>query len=156
MRLDRPQTPGRLPGMVRADPDSSARRLIAAAGGRQTRPRIAALVALLQAGRALPHADLHRLLPDLDRVSLYRALDWLAEHHLAHRLTDADGVRRYGPSSPASDHRHPHFQCTHCGFTTCLEMPGKPALRVPRGFQIVSIDVLARGLCQGCAEGASG
>lgn len=128
-----------------------ARRLIAGTGGRQTRPRIEALVALLEAGRTVSHADLHRRLPALDRVSLYRALDWLVEHRLAHRAADGDGIRRYGPSLPQDDHRHPHFHCTNCGLTTCLEAVAGPQVILPGGFTGSSVEVLVRGLCRTCS-----
>ena len=128
-----------------------ARRLIVAAGGRQTRPRIAVLVALLESGRVSSHADLQRRLLDIDRVSLYRALDWLADHDLAHRITDADGIRCYGPSQAGDNHLHPHFQCTRCGLTTCLEPPKAFPIRLPQGFRQAEMDVLVKGLCKTCS-----
>jgi Fur family ferric uptake transcriptional regulator len=128
-----------------------AGRMIATAGGRQTRPRIVTLTALLKAGRTLSHAQLHQRLPDLDRVSLYRALDWLAEHRLAHRLTDADGVRRYGPSESPDDHHHAHFQCTSCGHTACLSKVLPPSITLPKGYRQAGVEVLVTGLCRNCA-----
>jgi Fur family ferric uptake transcriptional regulator len=136
--------------MTTGNTEDVARRLITAAGGRQTRPRIAALVALMESGRVASHADLHRRLHDLDRVSLYRALDWLADHQLAHRVTDADGVRRYGPSQAGETHKHPHFQCTRCGLTTCLEQSKTLPIRLPQGFRQAAMDVLVKGLCKTC------
>lgn len=127
------------------------RGLIRAAGGRVTRPRILALKALHEAGRIVSHADLHRRLPRLDRVSLYRALGWLAEHHLAHLVADADGVRRYGPSLPQEVQGHPHFHCTRCGMTACLAQVDNPRIRLPGGFTSGEVEVLVKGLCQGCS-----
>jgi len=135
--------------MGTGDAEEVCRSLIAAAGGRLTKPRISTLHALMEAGGAVSHADVHRRLPELDRVSLYRALDWLADHHLAHRLTDTDGVRRYG-ASLVGDHRHPHFQCTSCGLTTCLEEAKAPAIRLPKGYRQAATDVLVKGLCRTC------
>jgi len=127
-----------------------ARRLIVTAGGRQTRPRIAALIALMESGRVATHAEIHRRLPQLDRVSLYRALDWLVDHRLAHRLSDADGVHRYGPSPEGRSHRHPHFHCTRCGLTTCLDHAKTRSVRLPQGFRQAAIDILVKGLCSTC------
>src|SRR5208283_3153921 len=79
--LDRMANIAKLPRMIKGKRESVVRNLICAAGGRQTRPRIVALKALLKADRTVSHADLHRRLPDIDRVSLYRALDWLTAHH---------------------------------------------------------------------------
>lgn len=131
-----------------------AGRRIATTGGRQTRPRIVALTALLEAGRTLSHAQLHERLPDLDRVSLYRALDWLANHGLAHRLTDGDGVRRYGPSEPSADHHHAHFHCTGCGRTVCLSKVLPPPIALPKGYRQAAVEVLVRGLCGNCVATA--
>lgn len=123
-----------------------AAELIAAAGGRRTRPRTAALAALLAAGRALSHAELQKRLAGIDRVSLYRALDWLAANGLAHRIAGADGVRRYG----AAEHRHPHFHCTRCGRTTCLDQELRLPLRLPEGYALVDVEVIASGTCAQC------
>ena len=149
--LDRSPDIGTIPTMPKESREAVARSLISTAGGRVTRPRVVALMALLEAGRTVSHADLHRRLPDLDRVTLYRALDWLAEHHLAHRVADADGVRRYGPSLPQDEHRHPHFHCTRCGLTTCLELVNNPSIKLPGGFTSADVEVLVKGLCKTCA-----
>ena len=142
---------GSVAGMSSPQVVTLAGRLITGAGGRQTRPRIDALTALLEAGRTLSHAQLHERLPDVDRVSLYRALDWLAEHHLAHRLTDADGVRRYGPSESPGDHHHAHFHCTGCGLTACLSKALPPSITLPKGYRQAGVEVLVTGLCRDCA-----
>lgn len=128
----------------------AAARQISAAGGRQTMPRTAALAALLEAGAFLSHAQLHERLPELDRVSLYRALDWLAEHQLIHRLADADGVRRYGTTEQQSDHHHAHFHCSTCGHTACLPRVVPPAIVLPKGYRRTSTAVLVSGVCQNC------
>lgn len=138
--------------MVNKPTHSVARQLIVAAGGRQTMPRIMTLETLMSAGCAITHTDAHKKLPTLDRVSLYRALDWLADHKLAHRLTGADGVRRFGPSVPEKNHLHPHFHCTHCKQTTCMEGAKKVPLRIPDGYQLTSTEILVQGLCKKCVS----
>ena len=145
---------GSVVGMPSSPVVTLARQLITGAGGRQTRPRIDVLTALLDDGRTLSHAQLHERLPDVDRVSLYRALDWLTESHLAHRLTDADGVRRYGLNESAQAHHHAHFQCTRCGQTTCLPKARSSVVALPRGYRQTGIEVLITGLCCSCAAGA--
>ena len=132
--------------------ESAARQLIAKAGGRLTKPRILTLVALIDAGRAVSHAEMQRRLPRVDRVSLYRALDWLADQQLAHRITDGNGVRRYGPKMPGDEHHHPHFHCTHCGTTTCLDQAQALAVPLPKGFRQMATDVLVKGLCKTCVS----
>jgi Fur family ferric uptake transcriptional regulator len=153
MALDRMSDVCKLLRMAMESQETAARRLIAAAGGRVTRPRVVALVALLETGRTVSHAELHRCLPTLDRVTLYRALDWLAEHRLAHRVSDADGIHRYGPSLSQDQHRHPHFQCMRCGFTTCLEKTKNASIRLPEGFSLDEVEILVKGLCKSCTRG---
>ncbi len=128
-----------------------ARDLLARTSGRITTARLTALSALLSLGRAATHTDLHRQAPDMDRVSLYRALDWLAEQGLASRITDADGVWRYEASVPGADHHHPHFQCSRCHQTTCIEIEGGLTVRLPAGFTQEKIEVLVKGLCRTCS-----
>lgn len=136
--------------VVTGNPEQVARQLIALAGGRQTKPRVATLVALMESGRVSSHADLQRRMPGIDRVSLYRALEWLTEHRLAHQVTDADGIRRYGYTLAQESHRHPHFHCTRCGLTTCLESPPEKPLRLPKGYRQAAVEVLVKGLCNTC------
>lgn len=131
-----------------------ARRLLAISQGRTTSVRLAALSALIESDRPLSHAEAHRLRPDLDRVSLYRALDWLVDNNLAHRLTDAQGVKRYGRGDAAASHGHPHFQCVGCGQTMCLDQIVLPSLVLPDGFNVQSVDVMVRGQCRACAKGS--
>lgn len=130
-----------------------ARTLLAGAPGRLTQPRVRVLATLLEAQHPETHADLQKRLPDLDRVSLYRCLDWLCEQDHAFHLTGADGVRRYGFKDPTQDHAaHPHFQCMTCGVTECLPPMQAPLARLPRGYRLTSTDVLARGVCPGCSQ----
>ena len=115
-----------------------ARVLLADAPGRLTQPRIQVLAALLDGEHAETHTDLQQRLPELDRVSLYRSLDWLCEQGHAFQLTGSDGVRRYGYRSAEHDHQtHPHFQCTLCGVTECLPQASVPVPRLPRGLTFV-------------------
>jgi len=128
-----------------------ARELIRATAGRATRPRLQTLAALLGSDRALGHADLRERLPDMDRVSRYRSLEWLLEQGLAFRIDDA-GHPRYGASHQEQDHQHPHFRCTACGMTTCLSDVASPAVRLPRGFRTTEVEMLVKGRCRACAD----
>ncbi len=84
-----------------------AQKLIRAAGERLTSPRSAVLATLLDATEALSHHDVEERLRDVmsvDRVTVYRVLDWLTGTGLAHRIaaTIALGVStRATGGSPA-------------------------------------------------------
>jgi Fur family ferric uptake transcriptional regulator len=86
-----------------------------------------------------------------DRVTLYRALDWLVEHGLAHRVAGEDRIWRFR-GSQAEHHDHAHFQCRACGTTICLERVAAPAARAPRGYRVESAALTLRGLCPACRD----
>ncbi len=130
---------------------NQARELIRKTGHRITKPRLETLIALLSTPQALTHRELRALMPDMDRVSLYRSLEWLIEQNLAFRI-DTDGQHRYNADAHEhEDHEHPHFCCTDCGMTTCLDTDKPTNISVPGGFKVSEIKLLVKGLCKDCA-----
>jgi len=132
-----------------SDHRERARGLLADVPGRATRTRIAVLAYLLSCGRASSHAEIQRALPDLDRVSLYRSLDWLDAKQLVERLVGPDGTRRYA-SRPRDGHAHPHFNCTACGTVICLHDVTLSRPEVPGDYRVEDIAVTIRGVCPAC------
>jgi len=67
--------------------------------GRATQARITVLDMLLSATHAISHAELESALlsagRQIDRVTLYRALEWLVSKNLAHKIPGRDRVWRY-------------------------------------------------------------
>jgi Fur family ferric uptake transcriptional regulator len=130
---------------------------IRTAGARVTPARVRVLGLLQAAHGPLTHGDIEEALgrdalPAIDRVTLYRVLDWLAAANLAHKATDAHGVFRFSAAAPDVKHgKHVHFRCTDCGGVQCLDMklPRAPAL--PRGFRLTGMDLDIRGECAHCA-----
>ncbi len=136
-----------------------ARRLVKESGGRNTGARRNVLACLIAAERALSHGEIEAQLADsdLDRVTLYRVLEWLVEQSLAHRvggLSGFDRAMRFAFSRPEHGHAHAHahFQCVQCGTTMCLDEVAVPALSVPNGIQLQGIELAAYGYCARCAE----
>lgn len=67
---------------------------------RVTQPRVRVLTLLLNAEHALSHTDIISLMAatgdePLDRVTIYRVLEWLLEQQLVHRIAGADRVWRF-------------------------------------------------------------
>ena len=107
---------------------------------RVTPARVKVLAALLGAHRAFSHQDVQEAFTDMDRVTLYRALDCLIEAGLAHKIAGDDRVFRYsagnehgapdaplpaGLRAPApAQHQHGHFKCTRCAKVFCLSSDG--------------------------------
>ncbi len=133
---------------------ADARTLIAARGGRVTRTRVAALDTLQQADGPLSHDEVGERLDTAgiahDRVTLYRALEWLVEQGLVRRIAGSDRAWRF-EALRSADHRHAHFHCERCGQVLCLEDPSPtPVPRLPAGFALGHIEVVVHGACATC------
>jgi Fur family ferric uptake transcriptional regulator len=136
-----------------------AERQIRATGQRLTQPRVAVLTALLSADHASSHQDVATSLAanhSIDRVTVYRVLDWLVEVGIAHRIAGDDRVWRFmlnQADAPTTDaHQHAHFTCNQCGQTFCLnDMPGPFNFQLPSGFQPTEVDLKFRGACSHCS-----
>lgn len=145
--------------------NQNAREMVRQSGARVTGARVAVLAALLGARRPLSHQEvldrLRRAQAPFDRVTLYRVLDWLAEHGLAHKLAGDDRVYRYaagqgenGAGGLAVHAAHGHFQCMHCHKVYCLDdMPRLPhalSKTLPEGFVGRQLELTVRGYCAAC------
>ena len=131
-----------------------AQERIRAAGERVTGPRCAVLAALLDADAALTHHEIEDALAGgapVDRVTVYRVLEWLVALGLAHRIAGEDRAWRYHANRDLSAGPHAHFTCSRCGKTVCLEDVAVPAaVKVPRGFLPQGTELTVRGLCSAC------
>jgi Fur family ferric uptake transcriptional regulator len=122
---------------------------------RATPARVATLDVLLNAGRALTHHEVDEALAAggerLDRVTLYRTLDFLVAEDLAHRLSGEDRSWRFSAHPANSGHAHPHFCCEACGDTLCLGgMNPAMVVGLPEGYVFRQAELTIRGLCPSC------
>ena len=100
---------------------------------------------------ALSHADLaHRLPPDHDRTTIFRALGALVRVRLLRRIDVGDRVWRFATASdavvPAS------FACRGCGRVTDVSgiaLDGN--LSAPGAIRRGEIELVVFGLCDRCA-----
>jgi len=133
---------------------AAAQRLIRAAGGRLTAPRAAVLAVLLEARSALTHHEIEAALAatmPVDRVTVYRVLDWLVALDFAHRIPGEDRTWRFRASRAPAHGPHAHFTCTRCGTTVCLEdVAVPPDVKLPRGFRPQKVELTVQGLCAAC------
>lgn len=127
--------------------------LLRTSGVKVTPGRVRVLDRLLVASQPMSHADIEALLPDADRVTLYRVLDSLVACGLALKAVDTRGVFRFSASDAQREHRsHVHFRCTDCGRVYCLKDAPPPPPKLPRGFRLADAEYDLRGTCANCAR----
>lgn len=120
-----------------------------------THTRIAVLRCLIDAGRPLSHTDIQKLLDDVDRVTIYRALDTFVAADVAHQVQGIDGAWRFcvhtreGDTCPGG---HAHFMCTECGEVVCLTDQMIQRVDVPDGCTIAGKQLVVYGSCERCAS----
>ena len=92
--------------------------------------------------------------PDMNKTTVYRALDRLEDEGLLHSFIGKDGLRWYAPCQGCdSEHHsdtHPHFQCNVCEKTECLE----DTVSIPNipGRKIEKAELLLLGQCEDCSS----
>ena len=144
-----------MPVQAEAGPSAVAkhiRRCVA----RATPARIRVLRLLREAPAPLSHAEIETRLGDmaLDRVTLYRVLDWLVDSGLAHKNADASRVFRFSAASVGEHATHVHFRCELCGGVYCLDASLPVVPELPSGFSLTRMDFDLRGVCARCSTGA--
>ena len=137
----------------------SAERLIRDAGARVTQPRIGVLATLLGAPRALTHHEVEtrvRRSLTVDRVTVYRVLEWLVVNGLAHRIAGDDRTWRFNAAAGGHAQAHAHFECNGCRRVICLEDVATPRrVPVPLGYRSQHVEVTVKGFCAACSPRAA-
>lgn len=157
-----PTTSDLLPPAVTLEAAHARLRVL---GARVTQPRLSILACLIDSEAPLTHQAVIDRLPAngeaIDRVTVYRVLDWLVEHGVAQKRAGHDRVFRFSlvehEAARAEVHRqHSHFHCSRCDRTFCLDAAGAPAPEaapaVPTGFAIEHVELTVSGLCAECAH----
>lgn len=140
-------------GSVSTHPDALER--LRNVGERGTPARVAVLDILFATQVALTHQEVELAARQrgvrVDRVTLYRVLDWLVARGLAHKIEGRDRIWRF---NAVVRKEHVHFHCTACGRVYCLDLPLPPARpQLPDGFRFEKAEWTLQGLCPDCARG---
>lgn len=132
-----------------------AEGMIRRRGERVTSGRVQILAILLAEQRPVTHHQLEERLRDkhrLDRVTLYRVLEWLNEKCFVHKVMSDDRIWRFRANTHIYSRQHAHFECTRCTRVTCLdEMKAEYDNALPTGYRTQEIDLKIKGLCAECA-----
>ena len=141
-----------------AQDEALSRARLRAAGLRATAPRLLVLQVLAAEARPLSHGELMGILAErgaLDRATVYRNLNDLADAGLLQRLMLGDQLWRFELTGAVRGAEpHPHFVCTDCGGVQCLEavevrVAGSGA--VPRAVARSAVAIQLSGRCDTCA-----
>ena len=92
----------------------------------------------------------------INRVTVYRILDLLAEKGLVIRLSGLGRGLVYGLAPNENHPPHPHFQCRSCGTLQCMQ-PASLNIDirdVQRSFagEITGVDIRVNGICGNCLK----
>ena len=87
-----------------------------------------------------------KAMPKMDKVSIYRTLELLAELDIIHDAVQLEGQQYYEVHQEGSHHHH--IVCTKCLVSDCIscDMPTKKIL----GFSHVHHSLTMTGLCTSC------
>ena len=131
-----------------------AKELVSHTGDRATTNRVRTLSVLLAAKQALTHREISDQLgakKQLDRVTLYRILEWMHRKSLVHKIAGDDRVWRFRVNTEIRTHQHAHFKCTRCAKVICLkDSKFNPAPLLPLGYFLQEMELTLKGLCSEC------
>jgi len=150
----------------------TAEQLITDAGLRPTKARLAVLNTLLDSPTALSHTEILAALQgakEIDRVTVYRVLDWLQENTLIHKISTDDRAWKFQLNAPGrsykaaesssgsgllnSNHGHAHLQCQRCGTVLCIhELAAHIPPAIFATYQVSHIEINLKGLCLQCQQ----
>jgi Fur family ferric uptake transcriptional regulator len=143
--------------MKPAQNDPAIAKTIRNIGARATVARTRVFALIKEAAFPLCHTEIatrlaQKSLP-VDRVTIYRVLDWLVHAGLAHKVADGHGIFRFSAINTQGQHtQHLHLRCTGCGGVFCLNTPPPALPALPRGFRFASMSLDLRGECPRCVE----
>ena len=103
--------------------------------------------------KAILAVDLvEKLKDDMNKTTVYRALERLEDEGIIHSFIGENGLKWYAKCNNCSSHHHndvhPHFQCKKCDKVTCL----KVEVTIPhvQDYNIETASVFLTGLCADC------
>ena len=137
-----------------ADVQDTAREFLEQIGLEPTLNRMLVLSAITGSNHPLTAAEVHQKVlasHSLNRVTVYRILDLLAEHGAINKITAGERSFHYC-ANERKNFGHSHFHCTSCGEVTCIDNDAidfnEQALSLPRG--VSNVDLRLDGVCPVC------
>ena len=137
--------------------DQTVSELLQQVSGRSTPARKNVLSILLSAPNALNHHNIEEAVQQqdlsIDRVTLYRTLDWLVEQGIAHRIASVNRSWYFSALAHPELEPHAHFHCKKCQQIYCLEdVHAAPLNNLPKDYQLEEADLCLQGQCVSCTN----
>lgn len=126
-----------------------------------TQNRIAVLKVLYESRGSISVTRIRKLAPvGLDRVSVYRTVQFLLEKGLVLTVPNSKGNPHYilkeflksGPVNATGDHKV-FFICNACGYTEMVEQAGPLVFKTPDDHQVKNAYLVLEGSCSKCRSG---
>ena len=134
---------------------SRAEEMIQNTGDRVTSARVRVLGILLAEKQAITHHEIEERLSNaqkLDRVTLYRVLEWFNKKNLVHKVVSGDRKWRFRANAGVHSHQHAHFKCSRCTKVICLDnLKAEYRRHLPTGYRTQEVELTVKGLCVECA-----
>lgn len=142
--------------MMLTNSNQTADNLLSQVSGKTTPARINVLNILLSSPTALNHQNIEQITKEeglsIDKVTLYRTLDWLVEKRIAHRIASVNRAWYFNASSHPEMTPHAHFHCKTCTQIYCLEdMRSMPLNNLPEHYKLEEAELSLQGQCVSCA-----
>ncbi len=130
-------------------------QILKESGLNKTSVRTKVLDLFLQSKSALSLSTIEASFSKLDRVTLYRTLKAFEAKGIVHRAIDGTNHPKYALcEAHCQEHNHhdnhPHFHCTTCERTLCLEEVITPEVKTPKGYEITEVNMILSGVCRDC------
>ena len=98
---------------------------------------------------------IHNSSNDINKVTVYRALEHFKETGLIHNVPGKNNLKRFSlckeECTPHQHtHNHGHFICIECDQTYCLENMQMPKLAPLENFTIQQYQLTLEGVCKYC------
>ena len=132
-----------------------AEKILKAANMNHTKAQVRIIEELLKTKRPLSREELAEQLGhnSPNKTTIYRIIERLCERNLVHKAFVKDRAAKYELARNCTDTQcHPHFTCTNCGKTFCLNDTFIPLIKgLKKGFVISRQQVRIEGLCSSCS-----
>lgn len=123
-------------------------------GIRPTAVRLLVAKLLSQSESPLSLADIETELDTAPKSTIFRTLTLFQSYNLVHSIEDGSGSLKYelchSHGHDNANDMHTHFFCERCQRTYCFKHIQIPAIELPQGFTMHSVNYIVKGICDKC------